>query len=234
MIIKQNFLTVKVHIAKLLHRLGQVCLGGFGYKLNSALCVYLDINSVKVGEADKEVMLGIIIVFADRDFLNHRKQRISKAFIIGFNRLGYSIKLGIKLVAVGILCLAGKNIHTRISCRRILGCHYKVAVFKKIWSNQQSKQLTFGHSALDVFHKALARGKKLVIPDSNISTTRNVMDNSHQIVGIFPILLTIAEENIGIKCRAYSLRQLIRNKNAFKMFFQLFLVINRTCIGAEG
>jgi len=56
----------------------------------------------------------------------------------------------------------------------------------------------------DTGPETFARGQKFIIPDGNVSVHRVAVNHAHQLVGIAPVLLPVAEKNIGIERRPFS------------------------------
>ena len=176
-------------------------------------------------------MLGILVVLGDCNFFNNRKKSVGKMLVLGFYRLGNTVVFCVQLITIGLNHFGRQNVHTHISCLGILGLHYKVFLkisvfveifFKQVRSNEKGEQITLFlhhlHSVLYIFSPALARGEKLVVPDSYITTARDIMYNPHQLVGVAAVLLSVAQEHVCVESRSDTLHHLIRDKYCLEGF----------------
>ena len=229
-----NAKTAVIHLDKLIHRLGNIFLGGKSYKLNRPFVIDLYIDTVQICQPDKEIVLGVLIVFPFCNFLKTFEKCIRKyRFIV---RIGTGRNIGKffrKNIFVCLDHLGGKNRFAGFFRHRIFFFFDIIRAFNTVFVNtrfqkarcyRENKQTALFECIAYRLIKILSGGEKFVIPNSDIAAKIVPVDQSHQFLRENSVFFAVAQEDICIKSILDLFYRLVIEQNRVQVFSELFFV----------
>ena len=224
----RDALAVLVHGDELLHGLGEVGVRGALDEREGAGVVGLDVDAVQIGEADKEIVLGVVVVFTDGDPFHPIKERVGKgrpvAYVdgVGDRLVECAQEIGVRRNQHG-----GEDGFLGFSRLGILDSHDVVFFVYEIGRDGEGEETAFLHRLGNTVVEVLARGQKLVVPNGDIAAEVVFVDEVHELLCVLSVLLPIAQKNIGVKGLADLLRQLVADEDGREILRELLVVGER-------
>ena len=164
-------------------------------------------------------MLRLSVVFSSRYLLYSFKQRFSyNVPIFSVDTFRYTFKLLLKFFSVRLFRFDGQYRLAAAARLRVFICADVVFLIYQIWRYKQCEKLALFKCFSDVFVKFFARHKVFVIPYGNIPAKRVFMYEPHKIVRKPPVLFSVTQKDVGVKCTAYPLCRFIIHKHGMKEF----------------
>ena len=164
-------------------------------------------------------MFRLAVIFSNRYFLYSFKQRLSyNVPIFSVNAFRYTFKLLFKFFSVRLFRFDGQYRLVAAASLRIFMRADIVFLVYQIWRYKQCEKFAPFECFSNVFVKFFARHKVFVIPYGNIPAKWVFMYKPHKIVRKSPVLFSITQEDVCVKCTAYPLCRFIIHKHGMKEF----------------
>ena len=116
----------------------------------------------------------------------------------------------------------------------ILGQHDIVVLVDQIRRHRHGEEVALLQHLLDGPVEVLSGCQELVVPDGDVPADGVLVDEAHQLLGLFPVLLAIAEEDVGVKGRPDPGREPIVRQDGADIGRQDLVKAALRLVGAAG
>ena len=213
-----------VHDGKLLHRLWNTCFRCTFDQLTCPLCIDFNIDPVQIGKTYQEIMLLVLIVGFDSHCLDLFQKGGAEFIVLFPSHTGRkSFIILIKSATVSLLHLHRQHRLFLLHCSWVFRSHDVVDFVHKVRCHDQRKKVAPFKHLTDRLVEVLAGSKELIVPDGNIAVLKIAMDQSHKLLCLSPVLLAVAQENIGVKSRTDLFGQLVVDEYRLDVSLQYFI-----------